>query len=216
MKRIIKRTEPVSLTEYKRLNSSASYENLAGGNESIRVDIRKSCLEEQNYLCAYCCDRISLENTQSHNEHIIPQNSPQGRNITLDYNNIVASCQSRNHCGHKKDNNFISVTPLMSNCERDIIYNINGTMTHRTPDAQSTISTLNLRFGALARKRREVIQTILFDRIPDFEDETTIVLADDDYLEMIIEEISQTDENGKLEAFTPIVVSVLKKYLENS
>ena len=105
MRRIDKLNEPISLTQFKINNLGLKYIDLANGNENVRIDIRESCVNEQFFLCAYCCDRITA--TSSHNEHIIPQNSVLGENLTLDYNNIVASCQSNNNCGHKKDNNLI-------------------------------------------------------------------------------------------------------------
>src|SRR5690606_14330191 len=102
MKRINKSNEPISLTNFKINNPTLFYSNLINRHVIVRQDIRESCVKEQYFLCAYCCDRITLKSC--HNEHIIPQNSALGQNLTLDYNNIVASCKSKNHCGHKKQN----------------------------------------------------------------------------------------------------------------
>lgn len=209
MKRINKNIEPISLTNYKINNPTSNYSDLANGNVIVRQNIRESCVIEQNYLCAYCCDRIDLNSC--HNEHIVPQNSTQGVNLTLDYNNIVASCESKKHCGHKKDNNIINITPLLASCETEIVYQLNGKMTHKSQNAQSTINILNLRDRGLVNKRKNVIDIILFQYVDDLSE---LALEDGEYLEMIIEEIMNPDMEGKLEAFTPVIQNVLKNFLE--
>ncbi|MEN8215065.1 MAG: hypothetical protein ABFS56_01540 [Pseudomonadota bacterium] len=60
-----------------------------------RQAIRDSCLEEQYYLCAYCCQRIDDKN--SHNEHIQAQSVAP--NQMLNFHNIVASCNQSKQCG---------------------------------------------------------------------------------------------------------------------
>lgn len=207
MRRIIKDIEPQSLTDFKINNPTLKYQDLVGGYENVRIDIRTSCLIEQYYLCAYCCDLITIND--SHNEHIIPQSHATGENLTLDFNNIVASCQSNNHCGHKKQNQLIDTTPLVSNCETDIIYQLNGKITHKNPSSQKTINVLNLRDGGLTYKRKSIIDIILFEYVDDLDN---LSLEDSEYLEMIIQEIS-IPTNGKLEAFVPVVISALRNFL---
>lgn len=206
MNKINKIGEPISLTTFKINNPTLVYGDLTYGNEFIRKDIRVSCVKEQYYLCVYCCDRITL--SSCHNEHIIPQSHSLGQTLTLDYNNIVASCQSSNHCGHKKKNQLINLTPLDLNCENDIIYQLNGKMTHTTPDAQQTISVLNLRNNGLVYKRRTVIDLILFEYVDDLND---LKIENKEYLEEIIADLSQPDLNGKLEAFSPVIINVIKQ-----
>lgn len=208
MKRINKRGEPNSLTIFKVNNPTLKYSDLSDGNENIRVDIRKSCIAEQFFLCAYCCNRISI-NT-SHNEHIVSQNSIPGRNLTLEYNNIITSCESKKHCGHKKGNDVIALTPLMVECETEVIYQLNGKMRHSTPRAQSTIDTLQLRNNALANTRKQIIDLVLFEYVDDLID---LNLEEDYYLQLIIDEISQPDIDGKLEAFSPVIANVLRQFI---
>jgi uncharacterized protein (TIGR02646 family) len=208
MRKIDKSNEPTSLAQFRINNLGLKYIDLANGNENIRIDIRESCVNEQFFLCAYCCDRITI--TSSHNEHIIPQNSALGQNLTLDYNNIVASCQSIINCGHKKDNNLINLTPLMIECEDEIIFQLNGKMTHTTPRAQETINRLNLRNRGLENKRKQVIDIILFEYVEDLDN---LNLEENYYLELIIAELSQVDNSGKLEAFSPVIINVLRQFL---
>jgi uncharacterized protein (TIGR02646 family) len=208
MRRINKGGEPNSLTVFKVNNPTLGYSDLNNGNESIRVDIRTSCIVEQFFLCAYCCNRITLDS--SHNEHIVSQNSIIGRTLTLDFNNIVASCESKKNCGHKKANDIIALTPLMNECETEIIYQLNGKMRHTTPRAQSTINTLYLRNNALVNTRKQIIDLVLFEYVDDI---TNLILEDDYYLQLIIDEISQPDNQGKLEAFSPVIVNVLRQFI---
>jgi uncharacterized protein (TIGR02646 family) len=208
MRRINKGIEPASLSSFKNTFPSARYENFADGYENVRIDVRSSCLLEQHYLCAYCCDRITLRD--SHNDHIVPQSSLLGQNLTLDYSNIVASCNAKKHCGRRKDDSIISITPLMPNCETDIIYQLNGKMTHKSQNAQNTITTLNLRDGGLTHKRKILIDTVLYKYTDDISE---LALEESFYLELIINEITQVNEEGKLEAFTPVIVNVLSQFL---
>ncbi len=209
MRRINKGLEPNSLTQLRISKPNYRYKDLIGPHGNIRVDIRQSCINEQFSLCAYCCDRI--DNTSSHNEHIIPQKDPTGENLTLEYTNIVASCESKKHCGHFKKKNIIPLTPLMNTCEVDIIYQLNGKMTHRTPNAQQTIGILNLRNSALSEKRKKIIDLIIFEYVGDLRE---MALEDAEFLEIIIDELKTPDDDGKLEAFAPIVVNVLKQFIE--
>ena len=65
MRKITKSNEPASLTRWKRSNASGVYEDLT---EIERRDIRAVCVQEQFYLCAYCCKPISGQNSDTMNE----------------------------------------------------------------------------------------------------------------------------------------------------
>ena len=91
MRKIIKKPayEPQSLTNFKRKNRTGTYSDLT---EKERADIRTDCLEEQYYLCAYCCKTISGDNHDCMNEHVEARKLAPNR--SLDFTNIVASCTS--------------------------------------------------------------------------------------------------------------------------
>lgn len=55
MRKIIKGSEPTELSQWKRYNPNKRYQNLT---KVERQAIRQACLEEQYYLCAYCCYSI--------------------------------------------------------------------------------------------------------------------------------------------------------------
>ncbi|RKW39161.1 MAG: hypothetical protein D8B60_10585, partial [Moraxella sp.] len=94
MRKIQKADEPASFTKYKQHNPTHQYKDL--NDEIVRQDIRKKCTEEQYYLCAYCCKEISGTNMDTMNEHIQPRHHYP--NLSMDFNNIVASCNQKGHC----------------------------------------------------------------------------------------------------------------------
>lgn len=69
--------------------------------------------KEQYHLCCYCEKSVVTDN--SHIEHVKPK-SIDLISLTFDYNNLLVSCEgnhfneigdnSKNTCGHKKDDNF--------------------------------------------------------------------------------------------------------------
>ena len=82
---ILKNREPQSFTTY-RLTQDASYANIPS---TVKDDLKKSLLEEQGYLCAYCMSRISLEKMKI--EHFLPQSVYPSE--SLEYSNLLAVCR---------------------------------------------------------------------------------------------------------------------------
>ena len=97
MRKITKRAgyEPQSLTDWKRRNPNKRYRQLA--DAAVRQAIRSEALGEQHYLCGYCCQALS-GNGDCHNEHVEAQDL--NKNKTLDFSNIIASCNTSNQCGN--------------------------------------------------------------------------------------------------------------------
>jgi uncharacterized protein (TIGR02646 family) len=142
LQQIIKGTEPTELTEYKRKNPTHRYDDLGDDPEQIRLAIRQACLDEQAYLCTYCCRQIGSKDHDCMNEHILPrQHYPQH---SFDFNNIVASCTTKGCCDDAKENQEISISPLSPRCETEFKFNISGTITGLTNDAKQTIDVLKL------------------------------------------------------------------------
>lgn len=153
---IKKNTEPEWLTEYKRRNPTATYDS-----ESFfgyREQLRKELVKEQHNLCAYCCCQISDD--KAHNEHIEPRNPRNGSSTkTLDYSNIVASCNNADRCGAKKGNDYeVSefISPLNPECEDTFIYYPDGEMEGN----DYTIGLLNLNSYELKEARKAVYHTL--------------------------------------------------------
>lgn len=102
---IEKSEEPEFLSEFKRKNPDKTYDSEEFAHyRGILTDV---LIKEQKGICAYCCGRIKKENV--HNEYIEPRNP--GKYVSkrsLDYSNLVASCNTIRTCGRKKENKYDS------------------------------------------------------------------------------------------------------------
>ena len=142
------------------------YENLSVDD---RQRLKQSFLDEQYYICGYCCGKATIATT--HNEHIVPQSFSKIHD-SLNYNNMIASCNGfspdRDTCGHKKDRYYdrgAFVSPLDQDCEQNFKYYINGEIVGKNEKAKYTIDLLNLNSGALKNARKGVLkQSLTYDR----------------------------------------------------
>jgi uncharacterized protein (TIGR02646 family) len=208
MRTISKGPEPSSLTNWKRVNFHKHYADL---DPDIRRDIRGYTLKEQFYLCAYCCQRIQ-DIDACHNEHVEAQNLNPGR--TLDFTNIVASCNTSNQCGYAHRSRCLPLTPLMAECETELRFKISGRVEGLSDRATATIQVLNLgdhekNNRALIEKRRQLSNALLW---------TTGInpdegLEDDELLKMLIDGLVQPQQ-GQLEPFAPVVINILRGWLQ--
>ncbi len=153
---IEKGEEPVWLSEFKKKNPMATYDSdLFDG---YKEQLRKELVAEQHSLCAYCCSSIS--NEKAHNEHIEPRNPKKGVSVrSLDYTNLVASCNNKNTCGSRKKNEYNSekfVSPLNPNCEDAFLYYSDGIV----EGDQYTIDLLNLNAYELKEARKAIFRII--------------------------------------------------------
>ena len=211
MRTINKGPEPFSLTAWKRANSQKNYTNL---DKSICRDIREQALKEQFYLCAYCCQRIQ-DIDACHNEHVEAQSINPKR--TVDFTNIVASCNTPNQCGKAHKSDVLSLTPLMAECETELRFKINGRVEGLSERATDTIKTLNLgdherNNRALVEKRKQLSNVLLWKSYgassPELEEE------DEDILNALIEELAQPQQD-KLEPFAPVVINIVINILKS-
>lgn len=208
MRTISKGAEPHGLVAWKRTNPHGRYNQLT---EDIRRIIRQHTLEEQFYICAYCCQQI--QNIDAcHNEHIEAQNLNPKR--TLDFSNIVASCNTSNQCGNAHKSQPLPLTPLMTECETELRFKISGRVEGMSERAKVTIQVLNLgddekNNRSLIEKRRQLSNTLLWTNGIDPNEG----LEDEELLEMLISDLSQPQQ-GKMEPFTPVVINILKSWLQ--
>lgn len=209
MRTISKRAEPPSLSTWKRKNPHGCYNELP---EEIRRIIRQSVLEEQFYLCAYCCQQI--QNIYAcHNEHIEAQKRNPRR--TLDFSNIVASCNTPSQCGDAHKSEHLPLTPLMKECETELRFKISGRVEGLSDRAKVTIQVLNLgddekNNGSLIGKRKQLSDALLWTNGVDPNEG----LEDEELLEMLINDLSQPKQS-KMEPFTPVVINILKNWLQS-
>ncbi len=207
MRKINKGVEPECLTQWKKSNPKSSYKDLEDKPE-IRQAIRQSLLEEQYYLCAYCCKPLK-HNEDCHNEHVEAQNTDPKR--TLDYHNLVASCNTDKQCGKAHKSKQLYLTPLMLECETELKFKMSGKVEGLTERAKEMIDILNLGDNsdkniALIEYRKQLINSLLRKSAIDKEE-------DKETLEMFIEDL-QHPTNGKLQPFAPVVVNILRDWLK--
>lgn len=213
MRKITKRAgyEPQELTVWKRDNPNKRYPQLGDG--AVRQAIRAEALTEQYYLCGHCCQALTGD-SDCHNEHVEAQDLNQNR--TLEFSNIIASCDTPNQCGKSHDSQVLPLTPLMDECETDLEFKLSGRVSGKTPDAIETIRVLNLGDNEknnknLIEKRKQLSLALLIEHniAPEEEDdwaEEPELLAD------VINDLL-TPVNGKLKSFAPVVANVLRQWI---
>jgi uncharacterized protein (TIGR02646 family) len=213
MRTISKGAEPCCLTAWKRKNTHGAYDDLDKTEEGkvVRAKIRDYALNEQFYLCAYCCQQIKEINA-CHNEHLEAQKLNPKR--TLDFSNIVASCNTPNQCGDAHKSQHLPLTPLMTECETELRFKISGRVEGLTDRAAVTIRVLNLgdhetNNRALIEKRKQLSNTLLWENGINPDDG----LEDDEILNILISDLSQPQQDH-MEPFTPVVINILRSWLQ--
>ncbi len=209
MRKIEKGYEPSEVGLWKRQNPTGRYVDLT---HIERQAIRTACVKEQFYLCAYCCQPISGESKDSTNEHVEAQRIAPHKN--LDFNNIVASCRATDQCDLAHGSQPLPLTPLMSECETELRFKINGRIEGITERARQAIKVLNLGDHELSNKslvykRKRVFESILL--INQLE-KCDLELVDDDLLAVLKSDL-ETVHDGKLEPYAPVIVKMLEQWL---
>lgn len=166
MKHIIKSSEPVSFTNWKRTNPELGYKDLV---RSPKRDLKNALIAEQKHLCCYCERRIN--DNDSHIEHFKPKGNPLYSHLELDYNNLHASCikylsnGEEPQCGHKKGDVFTNtlLSPLEPDCASHFWYTMDG-IVHSTDDrGKEAIDVYNLNSGTLISQRKGLIEFLTSD-----------------------------------------------------
>jgi uncharacterized protein (TIGR02646 family) len=121
------------LLKLKRENGNyEDVKNNVSKNDYIRDEVLTSLLEEQGYICAYCMQKLKLENSTI--EHIVGQNYTKyglelGKENQINYDNLLAVCEGKSckdnlHCD-KSRAIYQKYRPLYANpLENRLIQNI--------------------------------------------------------------------------------------------
>lgn len=162
MRKIDKGMEPSLLTRFKSSNRTLRYRDLPAVESR---SIRTACISEQFGLCAYCCQPITVDN--AHNEHLEAQDRAPHK--TLDFFNIVASCQRPRQCGHGRKTRQLPLTPLMAECETELQFYLSGLVTGKTDRAKESIEALNLGHSeesnrGLISARKQVVESLIYSQ----------------------------------------------------
>ncbi|MDX2273469.1 MAG: TIGR02646 family protein [Cyanobacteriota bacterium] len=214
MRTISKGAEPSCLTTWKKKNPHGVYDDLDKTEEGkvLRATIRDYALKEQFYLCAYCCQRIQ-DIDDCHNEHVEAQKLNPKR--TLDFLNIVASCNTHNQCGDAHKSQHLPLTPLMTECKTELRFKISGRVEGLSNRAIDTIQVLNLgdhenNNRSLIEKRKQLSNVLLWKC---YGDPNQGLEGDKEVLALLIDELTQPQQ-GQLEPFAPVVVNILRNWLQ--
>lgn len=153
---IQKGDEPEFMIKFKKSNPKKTYESKEFAQ--YRALLKEILIKEQKCLCGYCCGRITNKN--SHNEHIEPRNPGKyASDKSLDYYNIIASCNNNKTCGKAKENKYEAdklISPLTADCEDKFDYCLDGSI----EGDEYTIDILNLNEYELRNARKSVCKSL--------------------------------------------------------
>jgi len=170
MKQILKsNTEPQALDNF-RVDSNGLNYTWACFQNPYKNEYKTYLLKEQGHICAYCMQRISMDNMKI--EHLNPRHNCKTEEEILRDNNMVAVCKgitdAEHHCDTKRgeiqplNKQLLSISPIQSNptCE-DLTHFVSGDF--KTKDGNTTIendinNTLNLNCDALKTARNATEQ----------------------------------------------------------
>ena len=203
MRHITKENEPPELVSWKRKNpGKRRYRDLS---EVERQAIRRECVSEQHGLCAFCCTRITASGRDAHNAHLQSQTDfPQH---SLDWTNIVASCNNAETCGTRQKQETPSLSPLMPECETELLFYVSGRVEGLTERAQKTIELFQLDCDQLRNKRKKAISDFLYihEYYPPEEDPLS---WDAEIWQEIIMQCLTPDDNNELAPFAPVLPGI--------
>jgi len=153
MRSIEKGAEPREFTEWKACaneNWKPTYDNLGNPEKAI---VKKALIRDQKGICCYC--EGMLVESDSHIEHIVPQSAEAGKNLSVDYGNLLCSCMNDTekgqplHCGKLRDDWYGPdyISPLEQDCEARFAYSFDGAIKAKNDGdtrAKATIKKLGL------------------------------------------------------------------------
>ncbi|MFJ2690197.1 TIGR02646 family protein [Pseudomonas sp. NPDC087336] len=208
MRKINKGMEPASLTSFKRSSRTLVYRDLP---PQERLSIRSSCISEQYGLCAYCCQSITVDN--AHNEHLEAQDSAPNR--TLEFSNIVASCQHPQQCGHGRKTRHLPLTPLMAECETELKFYLSGIVAGKTERARMSIEILNLGHTetsnrTLVSRRKAMVDALIYSESVSPDD---LQFEDEELLNLLMEDLKVPNAEQCLQPFSPVLINVIHHFL---
>ena len=119
-------------------------------------ELRKHLVDEQAKLCGYCCAEITVD--KSHIEHLKCKDIH--KDLSLDYHNLIASCNTDSTCGNAKKNDDSDIVfPTDDDCEQQFEFNyFDGRIIGLTDKAERTIKILNLNSYGLKEARKAILK----------------------------------------------------------
>jgi uncharacterized protein (TIGR02646 family) len=133
----------------------------------IRTQLRSyMLLEEQSLLCAYCQKEIDDNSQNSNIDHFKTRSLfPE---LTLEYSNLLVSCNTDERCSNFKDNNIKSrdeyenvVNPAFENPNDFFDYLPTGEIIAKNEKGQFTIDIFNLKDKSLTQCRLQIVKSLI-------------------------------------------------------
>ena len=158
-------TEAKSKVKLPKISSAWESEEI----KDIRPQLREHILlEEQNLLCVYCEKAIDDNPKNSNIDHFRLKAGHLYPEKTLDYSNLLVSCNTKGRCSNYKDKHIKSkddydniVNPIIDNPDDLITGRI--VAIDKNPKAEFTIDIFQLgrdKDEPLSRQRKEIADTL--------------------------------------------------------
>ncbi len=211
MRRIRKGKEPKSWAEYRLSTPGARYD------DAPKDDLRRALLAEQGYLCCYCMRRIGEGTTRI--EHRLPREKYPEEQFS--YPNMLAACQGSEgldpalqHCDVRKHNTEITVDPAhpTRDVEELVAYSTSGAIGSDDESIRRDLDvTLNLNLDWMKQARLAVLDGFreAFEKRHGGRWPAQII-------ERELRKWAEIPPGGKLDAYSGIVVSYLRKRLRRA
>lgn len=212
MRQIHKSQEPESLTTWKTLQRKTPNCHYRYLQNPVKRELHQFLLQEQGYICCYCEMRVSQQG--SHIEHLKPQSECSDEE-TIEYTNLLACCQGEGevsrkpeHCGQKRGNNLLQITPLDLACSSAFCFTEDGQILANKDlpikeAAELTINVLGLNIPKLQRMRREAVR----NSIQGIEN-----LAQEE-IQKLIQAFDKPNADGMYEEFCSAILYQLRKFI---
>lgn len=203
MRFIAKGSEPEQFKDWKALENDdwkPTYDDLANPEKQA---VFTALIAEQKGLCCYC--ERELKESDCHLEHLNPQSAGAGDD--LDFNNFLCSCLRTTdkgdplHCGMKKGNELLPITPLQAGCGAYFSFSGDGKIKGLNDEAKKTIEILALDIPKLIDLRKGTLDA--------FYDEALSIEEQTEFLQKYISE-----EGDNPSPFISAIKSVFSVYLE--
>lgn len=218
--------EPDSLKQFiKEQNQAGIHPAYRDLDKIVKNDLRQALVKAQGWLCCYCMNRITPDNSTI--EHFLPQS--QFKEEEVRYANLFLTCRysrgkskKEQHCDDKKGDELIPHYISLPSCENYFAYNSRGEILpncdyrsierciknyqNLTPTQQAvlaTINILNLNASSLVTQRKSFIRPLI----------SQVQRLNQNEIEALIVKYKQCND-GKLKRFCGVAIYFLADYLK--
>ena len=163
--------------------------------EAIKAPLRQQLYDEQHGVCCYCCKSLGNEKTTI--EHLKSRNDYPHK--CFDYDNLLLSCRTAKQCDNAKGSQELPLTPLMNECESEIILNLAGELESDSERGNEAIKILNLNSRQACQHRKNLF-TMMSDVFGyDLPYRPPIKIANENALEMLLKFLPDVGQRSELE-----------------